>query len=64
MAYINPKAPSSEVTLILNVHEVDTLKAAILAYAKSKEVTTENFDEVRELYGKIAPAWSSRKALK
>jgi hypothetical protein len=53
-----------EITLTLAFDEVDTLKAAILAYAKSKEVTLENFDLVRNLYGKIAPAWNSRKEVK
>jgi hypothetical protein len=53
-----------EVTLVLNQEEVITLKSAVLAYAKSKEVTTENFDLVRELYGKIDPAWSARKETK
>lgn len=57
----NTSRNASEVTLVLNADEVETLKAAVLAYAKSKEVTIENFDLVRDLYGKIAPAWNRRK---
>lgn len=49
-----------QVTLTVSLDEVETLKAALLAYSKSKAVTLENFDLVRELYGKIGPAWSRR----
>jgi hypothetical protein len=52
---------SYQITLIVDADEVTTLKAALLNYSKSKEVTIDNFDLVRELYGKIAPAWNSRK---
>lgn len=52
-----------QITLDVSLEEIDTLKAAVLAYAKSKEVTLENFDLVRNLYGKIAPAWSARTSI-
>ena len=50
------------VTLEICADEKDILKAALLNYAKSKEVTVDNFDIVRNLYGKIDPAWSRREA--
>lgn len=49
------------ITLTVTADEVLTLKSALLAYSKSKDVTLDNFDLVRELYGKIDPAWSNRK---
>jgi len=58
-----PDTAAAEITLVLNVDEAETLKAALLAYAKSKEVTIENFDLVRDLYGKIATAWNRRRKL-
>ena len=61
---ITSKSPEYEITLVLNASEVLTLKEAILAYSKSKVVTTDNFDLVRDLYGKITPAWNTRKETK
>jgi hypothetical protein len=53
-----------QITLEVTVDEIAALKQAILTYAKSKEVTLENFDLIRDLYGKIEPAWNSRKGTK
>ena len=50
------------IKLELCADEKDILKEALLNYAKSKSVTVENFDIVRNLYGKIDPAWSRREA--
>ena len=49
-----------QITLTVSADEVATLKAAVLNYIRSKEVTLENFDLVRNLYGKIDPAWNRR----
>jgi hypothetical protein len=50
-----------QITLAVSMDEITVLKSAVLDYAKSKSVTVENFDLVRNLYGKIDPAWSARK---
>lgn len=53
-----------QITMTVDADEVETLKAAVLAYTKSKDVTVANFDLVRNLYGKIQPAWNARTAVK
>lgn len=40
------------------------LRAALLAYTKSKSVTVANFDTARILYGKVDTAWENREESK
>lgn len=56
-------ATTYQITLPVSMDEIAVLKAALLDYTKGKSVTVENFDLVRNLYGKIDPAWSARKPI-
>jgi hypothetical protein len=50
-----------QVTMALTADEMHVLKSAMLAYSKGKDVNLENFDLVRDLYGKLNEAWQRRK---
>lgn len=40
----------------LSFDEISMLKAALMAYSKTDDVDMNNFDQLRELYGKLSAA--------